>query len=139
MITYDLSGKTAVVTGASRGIGKAMAEALETAGAKVVRVSSKDCDMSDRRSVYDFIAKVKAENPVIDILVNNAGTILRAPGRSRAFAPDLGAHPRRTLGGSFGHRRSVRVSLFAGFGLHQRHRSAGGRRLAREIIRPAFA
>ena len=49
-------------------------------------------------SVYDFIAKVKAENPVIDILVNNAGTILRAPGRSRAFAPDLGAHPRRTLG-----------------------------------------
>ena len=83
MITYDLSGKTAVVTGASRGIGKAMAEALEEAGAKVVRVSSRDCDMSDRRS--------------------------------------------------------VRVSLFAGFGLHQRHRSAGGRRLAREIIRPAFA
>ena len=31
MITYDLSGKTAVVTGASRGIGKAMAEALEEA------------------------------------------------------------------------------------------------------------
>ena len=90
-------------------------------------------------SVYDFIAKVKAENPVIDILVNNAGTILRAPGRSRAFAPDLGAHPRRTLGGSFGHRRSVRVSLLAGLGLHQRHRSAGGRRLAREIVRPAFA
>jgi 2-deoxy-D-gluconate 3-dehydrogenase len=79
MITYDLSGKTAVVTGASRGIGKAMAEALEAAGAKVVRVSSSECDMSDRRSVYDFIAKVKAENPVIDILVNNAGTILRAP------------------------------------------------------------
>ena len=79
MITYDLSGKTAVVTGASRGIGKAMADALEAAGAKVVRVSSKDCDMADRESVYAFVAKVKAENPVIDILVNNAGTILRAP------------------------------------------------------------
>ena len=79
MITYDLSGKTAVVTGASRGIGKAMADALEDAGAIVVRVSSKECDMSDRKSVYDFVAKVKAENPVIDILVNNAGTILRAP------------------------------------------------------------
>lgn len=79
MITYDLGGKTAVVTGASRGIGKAMAEALEAAGAETVRVSSKDCDMSDRRSVYDFVAKVKAEHPVIDILVNNAGTILRAP------------------------------------------------------------
>lgn len=79
MITYDLGGKTAVVTGASRGIGKAMAEALEAAGAEVVRVSSKECDMSDRQSVYDFIAKVKAEHPVIDILVNNAGMILRAP------------------------------------------------------------
>ena len=35
--------------------------------------------MADRESVYAFVAKVKAENPVIDILVNNAGTILRAP------------------------------------------------------------
>lgn len=79
MITYDLSGKTAVVTGASRGIGKAMAEALEAAGATVVRVSSKECDMADRKSVYGFVEKVKAEHPQIDILVNNAGTILRKP------------------------------------------------------------
>lgn len=79
MITYDLSGKTAVVTGASRGIGKAMAEALEAAGAEVVRVSSKECDMSDRKAVYAFAEKVKAEHPKIDILVNNAGTILRKP------------------------------------------------------------
>lgn len=79
MITYDLSGKTAVVTGASRGIGKAMADALEEAGAEVVRVSSKDCDMSDRKAVYEFAAKVKAQYPKIDILVNNAGTILRKP------------------------------------------------------------
>lgn len=79
MITYDLSGKIAVVTGASRGIGKAMADALEEAGAEVVRVSSKDCDMSDRKAVYEFAAKVKAQYPKIDILVNNAGTILRKP------------------------------------------------------------
>lgn len=79
MITYDLSGKTAVVTGASRGIGKAMADALEEAGAEVVRVSSRDCDMSDRKAVYEFAAKVKAQYPKIDILVNNAGTILRKP------------------------------------------------------------
>ena len=79
MITYDLSGRTAVVTGASRGIGKGMAEALEAAGAEVVRVSSKDCDLADRAAVYDFIARTKKAHPKIDILVNNAGTILRKP------------------------------------------------------------
>ena len=55
MITYDLAGKTALVTGSNRGIGKAMADALEAAGAKVVRTSSKDCDLSDRNAVYAFI------------------------------------------------------------------------------------
>ena len=35
MITYDLNGKTALVTGSNRGIGKAMADALEEAGACV--------------------------------------------------------------------------------------------------------
>lgn len=79
MISYDLSGRKAVVTGASRGIGKAMADALELAGAVVVRVSSKECDLSDRGNVYAFIEKTKAEQGHIDILVNNAGTILRKP------------------------------------------------------------
>ncbi len=37
------------------------------------------CDFSDRRALYGFIAKVKAEAPPIDILINNAGTILRKP------------------------------------------------------------
>jgi 2-deoxy-D-gluconate 3-dehydrogenase len=37
------------------------------------------CDFSDRKALYAFIEKVKADYPVIDILVNNAGTILRAP------------------------------------------------------------
>ena len=78
MITYDLSGRTALVTGATRGIGKAMADALEAAGAKVVRTGSKDCDLSDRKSVYDLVERVKREHQ-IDILVNNAGTILRKP------------------------------------------------------------
>lgn len=78
MITYDLKGKTALVTGSNRGIGKAMADALEDAGAKVVRTSSKDCDLSDRKAVYAFIERVKREHQ-IDILVNNAGTILRKP------------------------------------------------------------
>ena len=78
MITYDLEGKTALVTGSNRGIGKAMADALEEAGAKVLRTSSKDCDLSDRNAVYAFVERMKKEHQV-DILVNNAGTILRKP------------------------------------------------------------
>ncbi|MBR9909435.1 MAG: SDR family oxidoreductase [Gammaproteobacteria bacterium] len=98
---FSLAGKTALVTGCSRGIGKAMAEALAEAGADVIGVSASlpsagsaveqavlaagrkfsayQCDFSSRDSVYAFIEQVKQDHPVIDILVNNAGTILRAP------------------------------------------------------------
>ncbi len=98
---FKLDGKTAVVTGCKRGIGKAMAVALAEAGADIIGVSATmeaegsavekavtaagrrfkgyACDFSDRDSLHAFIKKVKADFPVIDILVNNAGTILRAP------------------------------------------------------------
>ncbi len=101
MKLFDLKGKTALVTGCKRGIGFAMAEALAEAGADILGVSASlesegsdiekaiqkkgrkftgyQCDFSNRKSLYAFIEKVKAENPKIDILVNNAGTILRAP------------------------------------------------------------
>jgi len=102
---FSLAGKTALVTGCSRGIGKAMAIALAEAGADIIGVSaslapgseveadvsalgrnfsSYQCDFSDRSSVYSFIEKVKANHSRIDVLVNNAGTILRAPAASHS-------------------------------------------------------
>lgn len=98
---FRLDGKTALVTGCRRGIGRAMAVALAEAGADIVGVSRAleacgseverevtslgrrftpyACDFRERRSVYEFLGKVTADSPAIDILVNNAGTILRKP------------------------------------------------------------
>jgi 2-deoxy-D-gluconate 3-dehydrogenase len=98
---FRLDGRTALVTGCKRGIGKAMAEGLAEAGADIVGVSASlelqgseversvqalgrqfhayQCDFGERASLYEFIGKVKAAHPRIDILVNNAGTILRKP------------------------------------------------------------
>jgi 2-deoxy-D-gluconate 3-dehydrogenase len=97
---FNLTGRTALVTGAKRGIGFAMATALAEAGADIIGVSAtldpKDsdigravstlgrrftghqCDFSDRSAVHRFIETIRS-GPGIDILVNNAGTIRRAP------------------------------------------------------------
>jgi 3-oxoacyl-[acyl-carrier protein] reductase len=67
-----IEGRTAVVTGATRGIGAAVAERLEAEGARVIRVArSEGIDVTDADAA-DRIADVAA-GPV-DILVNNAGT-----------------------------------------------------------------
>ncbi len=98
---FDLSGKTALVTGCKRGIGMAMATGLAEAGADIIGVSATledtgsevetavlaagrrfagyRCDFNDRPAVRDFAARVLAEHGAPDILVNNAGTIRRAP------------------------------------------------------------
>jgi 2-dehydro-3-deoxy-D-gluconate 5-dehydrogenase len=96
---FDLSGMTAVVTGAKRGIGFAMASALAEAGADIIGVSAtlepngsdiaavvegyggrftaRRADFSDRPAVIDLGAELAGL--AVDILVNNAGTIERAP------------------------------------------------------------
>lgn len=98
---FDLTGKTALVTGCKRGIGKAMAIALAEAGADIIGVSASlelngsevekevtdlgrkfsayQADFSNRVALYNFIKKVQNNFSPIDILVNNAGTILRKP------------------------------------------------------------
>lgn len=98
---FSLKGKTALVTGCNKGIGKGMALGLAEAGADIIGVSGSlelsgsdvekqvtalgrkfkayQADLSERNSLYAFVEKVKAENPVIDVLVNNAGTIMRKP------------------------------------------------------------
>jgi 2-dehydro-3-deoxy-D-gluconate 5-dehydrogenase len=96
---FDLTGKTAAVTGVKRGIGLAMAEALATAGADIIGVSATleptgsqaqklveaagrsftayQVDFTDRAAVSGLAAELEAAD--VDILINNAGTIERAP------------------------------------------------------------
>jgi 2-deoxy-D-gluconate 3-dehydrogenase len=97
----DLSGKTALVTGARRGLGKAIAAGLANAGADVIGVSAaqeetgseverlvaavgrtfvgRACDLSNREALYELLAWLADEHRRVDILVNNAGVILRHP------------------------------------------------------------
>ncbi|BFV55692.1 2-dehydro-3-deoxy-D-gluconate 5-dehydrogenase KduD [Kitasatospora sp. CMC57] len=101
MNAFDLTGKLAVVTGARRGIGRAMARALAEAGADVIGVSAtlegsgsdveKDVlaagrtfeairtDFADPDAVRALGADLAGRDRPVDILVNNAGTIRRAP------------------------------------------------------------
>ena len=97
---FSLKGKTALVTGASYGIGFAIASAYSNAGAQIIFNDISEelvqrgleaygsegidphgyvCDVTDEDGVMSFIEKVESEVAPIDILVNNAGIIKRMP------------------------------------------------------------
>ena len=97
----DLTGKTALITGASLGLGRAMAEAFHGAGANVAllarrqdvlaeaktaiesqdggRVGAYACDVTDPGMIEDAVAAATRELGEIDILVNNAGQSQTGP------------------------------------------------------------
>jgi 2-deoxy-D-gluconate 3-dehydrogenase len=98
---FSLAGKTALVTGVKKGIGKAVARGLAEAGADIIGVSSSldpsgseiqkiveglgrrwigySCDLSRRDDVYKLLEEINTFQSTIDILINNAGIIRRAP------------------------------------------------------------
>ena len=100
MVNFSLEGKVALVTGASYGIGFALATAFAQAGAKIVFNDIKQelvdkgiaaykaegieakgyvCDVTNEEQVNAMVAQIEKEVGVIDILVNNAGIIKRIP------------------------------------------------------------
>jgi NAD(P)-dependent dehydrogenase (short-subunit alcohol dehydrogenase family) len=100
MSRFDLTGRTAVVTGATRGLGRAFARALAEAGADIVAVGRDEvaaaeveqeladigrrsqtviADITSRPEVERVLAAAVAQFGAVDVLVNNAGTCIHRP------------------------------------------------------------
>ena len=100
MKEFDLNGRTALVTGCSRGLGQIFARALAEAGADLIITSRKaddlkefqaemvglgrkcvclSCDVRNHESIESMVEQAFQAVPIIDILVNNAGCNVRKP------------------------------------------------------------
>ncbi|MET8942767.1 SDR family NAD(P)-dependent oxidoreductase [Streptomyces sp. NPDC004542] len=134
MTLFDLTGRLAVVTGARRGIGRAMARALAEAGADVIGVSAaleesgsaveKDVvaagrsfeairtDFADRDAVRALGEDLAGRERPVDILVNNAGTIRRAPAARHTDA-DWDSVLQINLSAQFSLSRAVGAAMVA--------------------------
>jgi len=76
---FDLTGRVALITGSTRGIGKAIGDALEEYGARVIRHNTKVCDLSDPSAIESFFDRLESEGSMPDILVANASIQERIP------------------------------------------------------------
>lgn len=93
---YELSGKTAIITGASSGLGEQFARCLSSAGVRVILLARRieklellaneldnalplKVDISDKQSVLDCFEMLSSMNETVDICINNSGIALPTP------------------------------------------------------------